>query len=205
MARNSNSKRSNNRNRITNVRITDPSAGEDQLRIDRQMSAVKTSESQTRLLIGDIVDVPTATTDLNGTFGFDNIFGSDEFLSMVQQYNLFRIKSIKFDIFDVNPNAPVNNQWGVWHDNYESAAPAYTRFNVADLPDSRVLSAGVGQTTLYWSAHGSAENQFQASYSTGSPSQKFGGLKYFVSASPNPGASKYMIQVHTIVDFRGRK
>lgn len=205
MARNSNSKRSNNRSRITNVRITDPTAGEDQLRIDRQMSAVKTSESQTRIVIGDIIDIGTNAADTFGVYGFDSIFGSDDFISMIQQYNLFRVKSIKFDIYDINTRVGLVNQWGVWHDNYELTAPPYTRANIADLPDSRVLSTGTGQTTLYWSAHGTAENQFQAANSQGSPSQKFGGLRYYIQGTTEPFSQKYSIQVHAVVDFRGRR
>lgn len=204
MARNSNSKRNNNRSRISNVRIVDPTAGEEQLRIDRQMSAVKTSESQTRIVIGEMIDLNTATTDTFGTYGFDSIFTSDDFTSMIQQFNLFRVSSIKFEIFDINTNVSVFNQWGVWHDNYETTIPIYSRANIADLPDSRVLSAGTGQTVLYWKAHGTAELQFQAATSGGSPAQRYGGLKYYYSGAANV-APKYSLQVHAVVDFRGRK
>lgn len=204
MARKSNSKRNVNKSRITNVRVVDPTSGLDGARTDRQMTAVKTSESQTRVVIGDIVDLPSPLTEVFGTYGFDQIFGSDDFNSMIQQYNLFRIKSIKFEIFDINSNVAIYNQWGIWHDNYETTVPSYNRANIADLPDSRVLSSGTGQTTLYWVAHGTAENQFQQSSSAGSPIQRFGGLKYYISGS-NPAVTKYSLQVHAVVDFRGRR
>lgn len=203
MARNSNSKRSNNKNRIMNVRITDPSTGSDGLHVDRQISAVKTSESQTRILIGDIIDVNATASATTGQYGFDNIFGTDDFTTMIQQFALFRVSSIKFEIFDLNTQIAVPNSWGVWHDNYEATIPSFNRNNVADLPDSRVLSAGTGQTTLFWVAHGSAENQFQAASSSGSVSQRFGGLRYYVGATSGT-QQKYSIQVHAVVDFRGR-
>jgi hypothetical protein len=187
-----------------NVRIADSSSGNDGPHIDRMISSIKDSESQTRILIGDVVDVSTTATEIFGTYGFDQIFNSDDFISMIQQFNLFRIKAIKFDISDVNPQVATINQWGIWHDNYETTVPAYSRSNVADLPDSRVISVGTGQTTLYWVAHGTAENQFQAGSTAGSPSQRFGGLKYYLGL--NSGTSiKYSVTVHAIVDFRGRR
>lgn len=187
------------------VRITDPTAGDDGLKVDRQIASIKQSESQCRMLIGDAFDLAIPTgTDTLGSWGFDQLFATDDFSSMLVQYNEFRVVSIKFDIYDVNSTASAYNSWGVWHDNYESSVPAYTRANIADLPDSRVLSAGTGQTTLYWRAHGSAEQQFQATYSGGSTAQRFGGLKYFVGAA-GVAAGKYSVVVHAVVDFRARR
>jgi hypothetical protein len=205
MARNSNSKRSNNKSRVSNVRIVDPSSGTDGLRVDRQLSAMKTSESQTRVVVADTRNFGTSQAETNGTYGFDEIFASDEFASLVAQYNLFRISSIKFDIYDVNPGTSVFNIWGIWHDNYETTPPAFSLANVADLPDSRVISAGTGQTTLYWVAHGTAEQQFQSTTTAGSVAQRFGGLKFYNSANATANIGKYTIVVHAVVDFRGRR
>lgn len=202
MARKNNTNRGRS-NRVMNVRIADPVAGLDGSRVDRQISALKTSESQTRVLIGAVLDVGIPTADTSAVYGFDSIFATDDFASLIQQYNLFRVKSIKFDIYDVNPNVPTYNTWGVWHDNYEGPVPNYTRENIADLPDSRVVSPGTGQTTLYWNAHGFAENQFQAAGSAGSPAQRFGGLRYFISGGA--AVNKYIVHVHAVVDFRGRR
>lgn len=187
------------------VRITDSAAGSDGAKVDRQISSIKQSESQTRMLIGDAFDlgVPT-TTDTLASWGFDQLFATDDFGSMLVQYNEFRVVSIKFDIYDINSSAAAYNSWGVWHDNYESSVPAYTRANIADLPDSRVISAGTGQTTLYWRAHGSAEQQFQASSNQGSTAQRFGGLKYFVGVG-GAAVPKYSVVVHAVVDFRARR
>lgn len=190
--------------RIMDVRLADSAAGADGLRVDRMIAHIKTTESQCRILIGDFVDLSSSSTaDTLGTYGFDNIFGTDDFTSMVAQFNLFRVEAIKFDIIDVNTNTTVFNTWGVWHDNYESSIPAYTRANVTDLPDSRVISPGTGLTTLYWVAHGTAEQQFQQGTTAGSVAQRFGGLKYFIGASG--AGAKYQLIVHAVVDFRGRK
>jgi len=193
------------KNRIMNVRVTDPASGLDGVRVERTIAAVKESESQTRIVIGDAVDLPTSSTvEVSGSYSFDNIFATDDYASMIQQYNLFRIRYIKFDIIDVNSGAAVVNTWGTWHDNYEGTVPVYSRQNINDLPDARVMSAGTGQFTLYWAAHGVAENQFQAASTAGSPAQRFGGLKYFYSTSAVAGA-KYVLNVHAVVDFRGRR
>lgn len=188
-----------------NVRIADNAAGEDGLRVDRQITALKASESQTRVLIGDVLDVgiPT-TTDSSGSIGFEQIISSDDFQSITQQYNLFRVVAIKFEIFDTNPNVSAYNSWGVYHDNYEGSPIAFTRANIADLPDSRVLSGGTGQTCLYWVAHGPLELQFNGATSLGSVVQKYGGLKYFVGVGGS-AVPKYTIQWHAVVDFRGRR
>jgi hypothetical protein len=194
-----------NKSRISNVRIVDSAAGVDGLRTDRQISAVKTSESQMRIVVGDSRDLGTSTSDTLGTYSFDDIFGTDDFVSMAQQFNLFRIVSIKFEIFDINSTVAVFNTWGVWHDNYEGTIPTYTRANIADLPDSRVLSNGTGQTVLYWNAHGTAEQQFQAASTAGSVAQRYGGLRYFFSPVASANIAKYTIQMHAVVDFRGRR
>lgn len=197
--------RGGGKNRILNVRVTDPVAGTDGLHVDRMISALKESESQCRILIGSTLDFSTPTTaDAVGAFGFDEIFASDDFVTMIQQWNLFRISAIKFDIYDINPNLVAFNTWGIWHDNYEAAFPTYTRQNMADLPDSRVISGGTGQTTLYWVPHGPSENRFQAASTAGAPVQKFGGLRFFVGQN-SVNSPKYTCVVHAVVDFRGRR
>lgn len=205
MARKQGRTNGSGKNRILNVRIADSAAGEDGLRVDRQIAAIKNSESQTRVVIGDIFDIgiPTAA-DNSGSYTFDSITATDDWQSLAAQYNLFRIVSIKFDIYDTNPSVSAYNNWGVWHDNYEGGTPAYTRANVADLPDSRVISGGTGQTSLYWVAHGPLEHQFNATTTTGSPVQKYGGLKYYVGLG-GAAVAKYSLQVHAVVDFRGRR
>lgn len=206
MAKRGNNRRSQGgKNRIMNVRIADNAAGADGLKVDRQIAAVKQSESQVRVLIGDVLDVGIpAAVDVNTTYGFDQIIASDDFQSVAQQYNLFKIVSIKFDIYDTNPNTSAYNAWGVYHDNYEGSPIAFTRANIADLPDSRVISGGTGQTTLYWVAHGPLEQQYNSATTVGSVVQKYGGLKYYVGQG-GAAAPKYTIQVHAVVDFRGRR
>lgn len=194
------------KNRVMNVRVADPTAGTDGLHVDRMISSIKASESQTRILIGDSLDLNTiASSETSSSYGFDQLFVTDDFASMAQQFNLFRVAAMKFEIFDLNPSVPVFNTFGIFHDNYETGVPAYTRANITDLPDSRVISAGTGQTTLYWVAHGPAETQFQqASSVIGSIAQRYGGLKYYVGPFVSAN-TKYSVIVHAVIDFRGRR
>lgn len=205
MARTGKGRTVRGKGRITDVRMVDSAAGRDGPMVDRMISAVKETESQVRIIIGDVLDVFTATTGgVNGTYDFNALMSGDEWSSMIQQFNLFRVRAIKFDIVDVNPSQPVLNTFGTFHDNTMGTVVPYTRANIADLPDSRVLSGGTGQTTLYWVAHGTTEMGFQAATSLGTPSEYYGGLKYFLGQTTT-ATPKYTITVHAVVDFRGRR
>jgi len=204
-SRNRKGKGASKKNVVSNVRIVDAAEGTDGIYVDRMISSLKMSESQCRILLADTLDLPTATTEGFGSYGLDQVFATDDFGSMTQQFQLFRVRAIKFDIYDVAPNVAVLNLWGIWHDNYQStSAPAYTRANVADLPDSRVLSAGTGQTTLYWVAHGTEEMGFQSTNSQGTVASRFGGLKYYIG-STGVANTKFTVAVHIVCDFRGRR
>jgi len=186
-----------------NVRVTDSSAGQDGLKIDRMISSLQTSESQVRILVGDNNDFSTATSTQVGTYEFGNVFSSDDFQSMAQQFELFRIVAFKFDISDVASNVAVANVWSTFHDDY-TTVPSFTRPNVADGPDARVISAGTGQTSLYWMAHGTTELGFQSDGVAGVAPDKYGGLRFFIGADPSGPRLKYSVAVHAVVDFRGR-
>lgn len=191
------------KNRILNVRVADSSAGSDGLKVDRMISAIQTSESQIRIVVGDNNDFSTATASQIGTYEFGNILASDDFVSMAQQFELFRVVAIKFDIADIGTGVNVANVWSTFHDDYNTVPP-FTRPNVADGPDARVISAGTGQTTLYWVAHGDTEMSFQSDGTVGTTPSRFGGLRFFIGADPSGPRLKYSIAVHAVVDFRGR-
>jgi hypothetical protein len=201
MARHGKSNRSS-RSRIQDVRIADPAAGSDGTKIDRIISQLKTSESQIRVLCGDAGDITPPATLTSTIYGFASIINSDDFQSMAQQFELYRITAVKYDIYDINPSAVVTNVWSTFHSE-ALTQPSYTRAQVADGPDSKVISGGNGQATLYWRAHGVEENRFQATNTAASTQQFFGGLRYSTQAVAT-GAVKYQLVVHAVVDFRGR-
>lgn len=191
------------KNRIMSVREADPVNGSDSIKIDRQIAAVKTSESQVRVICGDFRDLPLTTAENIGTFDFNNILLTDDFTTLSQQYNLFRVSSIKFRVADVNPGVSAYNVFGTSHASYQGTAPSITRANISDLPDARILSGGTGEAVFYWRAHGTREQAFQSTTAATTPFS-FGGLQWYISANPGP-SPKYIIQVHAVVDFRGRK
>jgi len=203
MARSNRRGKVSRRNRITNVRLADASAGPEGLRVDRMIQAVQQSESQIRCLVGDIVDLSATTTGGVGFYDINNLLGTDEFNSLIQQWQTYRVTAIKYDIYDVNSGVAVLNNWSTFHDDYNGSPAAQTRANVADGPDSRTLSVGAGQTTLYWVAHGVEENRFQADSTSGAAAQRFGGLRYYIG-SAGAVTTKYQLVVHAVVDFRGR-
>jgi hypothetical protein len=191
------------KNRIMSVREADPVNGPDSVKIDRQIAAIKTSESQCRVVCGDFRDLPLSTAENVGTYDFSNILATDDFNSLAGQYNLFRITSIKFRVVDVNPGVSAYNEFGTSHASYQGSAPSFTRANVADLPDARIISGGTGEAVFYWRAHGTRELEFQSTSAASTP-YTFGGLQWYISANTGP-SPKYIVQIHAVVDFRGRK
>jgi len=196
-------RKSGARARIQDVRITDSTAGSDGSKIDRMIQATQVSESQVRVICGDVFDINPPTTQSSTIYGFATVINTDDFQSLAQQYELYRVTAIKFDIYDINPSAVVSNVWSTFHNSTAGASGAYTRAQVADGPDSRVLSSGTGFTSLYWRAHGTLELGFQPTNTTGTTQQYFGGLRYSLAAA-TAGQSKYQVVVHAVVDFRGR-
>jgi len=202
MAKHSTNRSSNGKDRISNVRIVETGNGSDSLHVDRMISQVKISESQTRILCGDIRYIDTATSTTSGVWDFGSLFATDDFTSMVQQYTEFRVRAIKFDVYDIFPSNTAGAVFSTFHDVY-SATPTYTFANVVDGPDSGNVPPGTGKATWYWVAHGVTELGFQAASSTGSLPDKYGGFRYFVNSDTSPDG-KFQLIVHAVVDFRGR-
>jgi len=190
--------------RIQDVRIADSTAGSDGAKIDRMISQLQNTESQVRVLCGDIIDVNPTTTSTSTVYGFPSIIATDDFQSLAQQYETYRITAIKFDVYDINPTSVVQNVWSTFHNDTVGPSPAYTRVQVIDGPDSRVISSGEGHATFYWRAHGTEENRFQGINTAATSQFYFGGLRFNTFASAQAVNQKYEVIVHAVVDFRGR-
>jgi len=191
--------------RIQEVRITDPTAGSDGAKIDRIISQLQNSASQTRILAGDVVDVqPPVSTGATRIYGFDSIIATDDFQSLAAQFETYRVTAIKFDVYDINPGSVVQNVWSTFHNDIFDVSPAYTRLQIVDAPDSKVLSSGETHTTFYWRAHGTEEMRFQGTSTVSTRLAYFGGLRFHTLASAQSVNQKYQVIVHAVVDFRGR-
>jgi len=198
MAGNSNSKRS--KNMIQNVRVVDSDEGSDDLIVQRLLSAYNTSEGQIRVVCNyNTTLIPSGVT--SGIVAYGELTGTDDFVSIAQQYQEFRVRGIQFKIYDLQPGAPSTiNYWSTFHQ-VGGDVPTGLQ-DVVDRPDSRVVSPGDGRAMLSWLAHGIPEMAFQ---STSINQQGLGGLSYYLSPSNVITGAKYSIVAKFIVDFRGRK
>jgi hypothetical protein len=205
MTRRSNRSRGG-KNAISNVRIVDQNAGSDGTYIDRCIDTMQNSHSQITILCQDTFAIGFGTSVNNGILAGPQIALFDEFASMAAQFETFRIRAIRYDIYDVNPSSAVVGFFSTFHDQFAaSVQPVFSQANVIDGPDSQTVPPGIGKVSLYWRAHGVLENQFVTSDQGGInlPIQYFGGLRYSIAA----GASiqpRYQVVVKALVDFRGR-
>jgi len=185
------------------VRMVDSDAGSDGSKVDRMVQALKVSQGQTRVLCvqNNYLDVTTAPR--NGIIATDEVSQTDDFISMAGQFTEFRIRAIKFDVYDINPSRTVGAMFSTFHDVWTSTAPTYSFPDVVDGADSKTVPPGTGKATFYWVAHGVHEMEFQATSPTGAIVDRFGGLRYAMDGGS--AGSKYQFVWHAVVDFRGRK
>jgi len=199
MARKASSKRS--KNSIQNVRMVDPAEGTDDIMCQRFLSAYNQSEGQIRVVCNTHTELATSATSITpGIIDFSNLAASDDFISISQQYTEFRVRSIRFDIYDINPSAvPVVNYWSTYH--RVGGNVAVDIESVLDRPDSRAIAPGTGKDTLAWVAHSMPEMQFQSVDNYNG----LGGLSYYLSQTTTAVNPKYTISAKFVVDFRARK
>lgn len=195
--------RGSGKNRVSNVRIVDPEDGTDGVRIDRMISQLQNSHSQVRVLCNTGRVIQLANADQY--FNFDTAFirGSDEFNSLAAQFETYRIRAIKVDIYDVSPSVVATNGASTFHDVY-TINPAFVFESIVDGPDFKVIPPGTGKITMHWMAKGTEELGFQATApGTGITPSNYGGIRLYTGAG-TVGANKYQIVVKGVVDFRGR-
>lgn len=202
----SHAKARSQKNKITNVRVVDDSAGSDGVYIDRTITSLQASQQQVRLLCEDSYAINTSTTAFAGNLSHSQIKLFDEFASIFQQFETYRITAVRYDIYDLVPTNTGSYTWfSTFHDQYvANAQPVFNQGNVIDGPDSLMVPPGTGKVTLYWRAKGTQEREFQSAddASTNFVTQDYGGLRYY-STSGTTGA-KYQVITKAIVDFRGR-
>lgn len=192
--------RRSTKNKIQNVRVVDKDEGTDDVICQRFLQSYNTSEGQIRVVCGYRGELsPQATA--NGVVAFGELLATDDFTSFAAQYQEFRVRAIRFDIYNIQPNVQgLVNYWSTFHQ-IGGSVPVGAE-DVMDRPDSRSITPGDGKITLCWVAHGIPEMSFSSV--TGNPG--FGGLSYYVSpTSGAPIGSQYTILAKYIVDFRGRR
>jgi len=193
--------RTQNKNAIQNVRVVDKDEGTDDIMCQRFIQAYTTSEGQIRVVLGYRGELSnyTAGAPITGTVGFTEASNTDDFASFITQYREFRIRAIRYDIYDIQPNASAVNYWSTYHT--VSGSVATDAESVMDRPDARSISPGDGKTTLAWVAHSIPEMAFQ----NVSSFNGLGGLSYYTIAGNGIVNSKYTVLAKFVVDFRGRQ
>lgn len=195
------------KDRVSNVRIVDSYAGSDSAKLDRMISALQTSHSQTRVLCQETYNQNTQTASYVSTFSASNVRATDDFQSIAQQYETYRISAIRFDVYDIAGNNATPGFFSTWHDEIlYGATPSFTMANVVDGPDSQIVPPGTGKISFTWIPKGTIENGFQSVTAASSPVD-FGGIRLAVSAGASgftANAPKFQIIMKAVVDFRGR-
>lgn len=193
----------NGKNRISNVRVVDEYAGSDGARLDRMLTDLQNTQSQVRVEIGFSISFSTTTgPDQTGIYSHFSLRGQDEWQSMVQQWQMYRVRAIRFDVYDINPNVVCFSAWSTFHETSQDSAPAFTFNQVLDGPDAQLPTNGAPKLRFTWMAKGPAEMQFQNVDSDAQDAVDFGGLRWAIGAGA--AASKFQVVGKAVVDFRGR-
>lgn len=195
------------KNRIQNVRVVDPDAGGDGAYVERCITALQNSESTVTVLCNDTFTLSTGASAsglVAGSNTGSNIRGGDEFASMMSQFNTYRIRAVRYDVYDINQTIAATNAFSTIHDvvPFDSTFTPPPLAQVVDGPDAKNVPPGMGRASFFWRAKGTLENQFQAGDTVGEPAD-FGGLRW-AFFSPTISTAKYQVVVRAVVDFRGR-
>jgi len=186
------------------VRVVDPLSGVDGARTERQVDFLQNSASLITVLCSDFFGVDQQATVVNGNLSWSQIVLFDEFVSLSAQFLEYRVKSIKFDVYDINPNVVAVAAFSTFHSQFTAATqPVFTFNNVIDGPDSQFVAPGTGKISLTWASKSTLEKGFVATSPGTNPAPDYGGLRYSVAAGVASN-TKYRVVVKAVVQFRGR-
>jgi len=186
------------------VRVLDPYSGPDDSKVERQLTSLQNSGEIITISSTDSTGVDAQAVIVGGSISWTSISLNDEFISFAQQYKTFRIKAIRFDVYDINPAVVVNGVFSTWHDVFTATTvPAFTFNNTLDSADSQYVAPGTGKVSFVWVARTPLERSFQATAPGTNPFPDFGGLRYNLLAASG-SATKYRVISKAVVQFRGR-
>lgn len=192
----------NGKNVVSNVRVVDDYAGHDGLYVDRLLGSLHDSHSQIRVLCSDVYGVTTTTTGTqNANVSSSQTRITDDFVAFAAQFETFRVRAYRFDIYDINPGLSASGFFGTFHDEFTTTTqPTFIAADVVDSPDGQLVPPGTGKLTLAWVAHGTRENDFVSTVN----GPDFGGLRYNIQPAASV-ALKFQVYFKAVVDFRGRR
>ncbi len=170
-------------------------------KIDRAISHFRNQESTATILVKAQYDISAGTSPAGYAITYTQIAATDDFTSMAGQFNTFKVKAMRFEVFHTNPTGIVPIVVSTLHGDFTADPPTtwVSDQSIVDAPDSQFLEPGSKKQTWYWNARGTAENQFQDV----NQFTNFGGLRYNVRAA---AATTYLASVIMTAEvvFRGR-
>lgn len=182
------------------MRVTDIDAGTDGLYVDRCINMLHQSGSQITVLVQTYLNAVGITAGNSYTLGLNRVTLSDEWQSIAPQYETFRIRAARFDVYDLAPAVIGPVAFGTFHDKLNTD-PNWTFDQVTDSVDSKLVPNG-GKSTFYWVAKGTEELGFQGTSTNTPVPYTYGGLR--VAFPPNQAGKQYQVMCKFLVDFRGR-
>lgn len=190
------------KNTVQNVRVMDEYAGSDAAYIDRCISTMQNSHSQITVLVQfDQLFTSSTSASTFANFSGNLIRSADDFVSLQAQFQEFRVRGIRFDVYDLTAAVSLAVVFSTFHCT-AATPPVYNFENVIDGPDSQLIPSGVGKVSFYWRAKGTEENNFQGDSTSDAQILDFGGLR---GAIPQSATTKqFLVIMKCLVDFRAR-
>lgn len=168
-------------------------------RFDKMVASMRSNEAATPVLIKGVFGINSTATAAGSLYSVTNLVAEDDFQSLAQQFNTFKVKAMRFEVFHTNPGTIVPIVLSTLHIDGGNVTPLVSQASVVDGEDSKYLDAGAGKQVFYWNARGTLENQFQST----TLYTDFGGLRYFNEATTGNFTIARIIVTAQVV-FRGR-
>lgn len=183
--------------------MVDDSAGTDSLRVNRMIQELHRSGGQVRALCNSFFNENSGATERDIVYTVLSLFATDEFTSFSSQFTEFRIRAVRFDVYNTTPS--VNNPViaSTFRTSAIGSSPTFTYLQVADGDDAAVVEATGSKQSFYWVARNPLELAFQSMNSGSSGLNALGGLRLAIPA-PVSGVSNTAVVARWLVDFRGR-
>lgn len=197
MVRRKNAARRNNNQIVTVAQDGDVQGA----KFDRMVSNARYNESATMVLVKAVTGVDTAAAAASRVYSFNELAQEDEFIAMASQFQLFKIKAMRFEVFHTYPTNTVPVVMSTFHTDGAQGTNILGQANTVDGPDSKYMDPGAGKQTFYWNGTNSLEKLYQSPSSFTS----LGGLRWYAESSGGAaGLPLLRIIVTAQVVFKGR-
>jgi len=166
---------------------------------NKMVGNMRANESAIPVLVKSSFGLSIQTTPAGNTISFAQIAATDDFVSLAAQFQTFKVKAMRFEVFHINPSASTPTAVSTFHTDGGSFSSLTTEQSVVDGEDSKYLEPGSKKQDFYWNARGSLETGFQGVNAYAD----FGGLRYYIPAgTSNLDVARIVLTAQVV--FRGR-